>query len=153
MNFVVINDKLAPIRILRQVEAVSDAEFAEFLANERAFKLREVARGGRWVEVVDYGRCPGLTPVQQRMCAEWLATSLPMIASATIGVAVTVPPEFLAQGERFTDQFDRVGIPSRICSTLDGALRWALERCYDEDVSIAPDLVFGGVDAFRTVFA
>ena len=45
MKLLKINDTLAPIRLLRQVSAVTDAVLAEFLADERVLK-QQAARAG-----------------------------------------------------------------------------------------------------------
>ncbi|PRQ02256.1 hypothetical protein ENSA5_24920 [Enhygromyxa salina] len=149
MKFVTINDKLAPIRVLRQVDCITDDELGEFLAAERDFKLEQLSSGALWVEVVDMRRFAGLTAEQRKLCGAWVEKNIGMTAKTTIGIALTVPPGLEERAELFTMYFDRLAIPSMVTSDIEKALYWAIERSYDEDVVVDPDLVIGGIDAFR----
>jgi hypothetical protein len=148
MPFVTIND-LAPIRLLRQVGRITDNELAKLLATERAFKLRRAALDERWIDVLDLRQFEAMTAGQRQMCAEWLADNVALISKATLGLALTVPPELEQRARLFTDPLDHIAVPTRITNDLDTALHWALELAYDEDVFLDPSLVIGGVDAFR----
>lgn len=138
MEFMEISNSLAPIRMLRQAGRISDDELVEFLASEREFKQLEAARGTRWIEVIDCRAFEGLSPRQRLICIQWLATNLRACAKVSIGVAFAVPRQLEGRARLITSQLERRGLPTIVTEDLDEALRWALERCYDEGAITNP---------------
>lgn len=149
MRFMTIDDNLAPIRLLRQVEPVTDEELAEFLATERELKTRYAVAGEQWVDVIDCRRFGGLSTAQRGVCGAWLEANRPTLAQVSLGVALAVPAALREPAQRLAEQLERMAIPCRLSDDLETALHWALECTYDADGWVAPGLVLSGVEAFR----
>lgn len=149
MKFITINDSLAPIRVLRQVDAITDLDLAQFLASELEFKRRETAAGNRWIDVFDCRTFAGLTEPQRVMIVSWILDNVAMLTESSLGVALTVPVRLEGHAKRIASHLERLEIPAHVGDDLDEALYWALERAYDEETWVAPGLVLGGIDALR----
>lgn len=149
MQFVSINDK-PPIRLLRQRGAITDSTFAEFLAAERSFKLRQALRGQRWVDVYDIRRFEGLSESQRTAALAFLQANLACLAEATLAVAFVVPPQLRA-GAKDAAELLRTRLPVCVEQDIDEALHWALDVALEADAQLDPALVIEGIDAFRSV--
>jgi hypothetical protein len=153
VKFLTINDSLAPIRLLRQVQAVEDAELDGFLADELEFRRRAAAQGQRWIDVLDCRGFWGLSPAQRERSGAWLGSQLPLLGETSLGVALALPDRLEAHAQRLASILGRAEIPTHVGTELESALYWALDRMYDEDIEIAPALVLGGIDALRQTLA
>jgi hypothetical protein len=153
VKFLTINDSLAPIRLLRQVKAVEDAEFDGFLSHELGVRRRAVTQGERWIDVLDCRGFSGLSPAQRERSGAWLSSQLPLLGETSLGVALALPERLEPHAQRLAAILGRAGIPTYVGTELEAALYWALDRMYDEDIEIAPALVLGGIDALRQLTA
>ena len=149
MKFVTINDSLAPIRLLRQFDAITDTDLAEFLASELAFKRGEAASEDQWIDVFDCRTFAGLTEPQRAMIVSWLLTNVGTLTTTSLGVALVVPTRLEGHAQRIAGHLRQLEIPAHVGNDLDEALYWALERAYEAETWVAPNLVLGGIDALR----
>ena len=149
MHFVSINDK-PPIRLLRQQGSITDSTFAEFLAAERSFKLRQAIRGQRWVDVYDIRCFEGLSDSQRLAAMAFLQANLACLAEATLAVAFVIPPQLLERATAVAELL-QTRVPVCVKQDVDEALHWALDIALDADAQLDPALVIEGIDAFRSV--
>ena len=149
MEFVNVNEARAPIRVLRQVGPITNAELAEVLDAEAEF-LRSAAREGRsWVGVVDVRRFDGATGDQREALYGWLIDQAVVLCETVAGVAFVCELEHDAHVAMMTAMLGRAAIPTALVRDLDSALDWALQQTYEMDELTDAELVLKGVDAFR----
>jgi hypothetical protein len=121
---IMFDDSLWPLLTLRVTGAMSDAQFADFLAQSSAY----LERGEKYVSILDLGQVGLPSPAQRQMQVEWIRKHDTHLRERVLGNAniITTAPIRLALSLVF--HLKPLPMPYAAVSDMDSALRFVIGK-------------------------
>lgn len=121
MNAVVLDPRLDPIFVWRVHGAPTDADVDLFLATQSEL----LARGERWLTVIDARAAAPPTPAQLARKVAFVTTRAAALAEASLGVALVIPCQPLRRALVHMTAWRALPVAHALCPHMAAAMLWA----------------------------